>query len=153
MKAALCNAPVLKAPDYSQTFIVQTDASDKGVGAVLAQLNEKGREHPVAFISRRLLPREQNWSAVEKECFAIVWALRRFRPYLFGAKFVVQTDHKPLKWLMAMKGENPKLLRWSISLQGLDFTVEHKAGLQHGNADGLSRRFIQSDDRSSPTGK
>ena len=69
------------------------------------------------------------------------WSLKKPRPYLFGTHFRVQTDHRPLRWLMQMKRENPKLLRWSISLQGMDFTVEHRPRTDHANADGLSRFF------------
>ncbi|KAJ1199297.1 hypothetical protein NDU88_003134 [Pleurodeles waltl] len=152
LKAAMCTAPVLKAPDYSTEFVVQTDASEHGIGAVLSQLNEEGLDQPVAFISRRLLPRERRWSAIEREAFAVVWALKKLRPYLFGTHFRVQTDHRPLRWLMQMRGENPKLLRWSISLQGMDFTVEHRPGTEHANADGLSRFFRLSDENSHEVG-
>ncbi|KAJ1093870.1 hypothetical protein NDU88_006959 [Pleurodeles waltl] len=138
LKEAMCTSPVLKAPDYSQEFIVQTDASEHGIGAVLAQLNEEGSDQPVVFISRRLLSRELGWSAIEREAFAVVWALKNLRPYLFGTHFRVQTDHRPLRWLMQMRGENPKLLRWSISLQGMDFTVEHRPGVDHANTDACS---------------
>ncbi|KAJ1205919.1 hypothetical protein NDU88_001339 [Pleurodeles waltl] len=141
LKQAMCTAPVLKAPDYSKQFIVQTDASEHGIGAVLSQTNDDGLDQPVAFISRRLLAREQRWSAIEREAFAVVWSLKKLRPYLFGTHFVVQTDHRPLRWLMHMKGENPKLLMWPISLQGMDFIVEHRPGTAHANADGLSRFF------------
>ncbi|KAJ1100036.1 hypothetical protein NDU88_005125 [Pleurodeles waltl] len=116
LKQTMCTAPVLKAPDYSKQFIVQTDASEHGIGAVVSQTNDDGLDQPVTFISRRLLPREQRWSAIEREAFAVVWSLKKLRPYLFGTHFVVQTYHRPLRWLMQMKGENPKLLRWSISL-------------------------------------
>ncbi|KAJ1167473.1 hypothetical protein NDU88_007864 [Pleurodeles waltl] len=146
LKQAMCSAPVLLAPDYSKEFVVQTDASEEGIGAVLAQVNEEGHDHPVAFISRRLLPREKKWSAIEREAFAVVWSLKKLRPYLFGTHFRVQTDHRPLRWLMQMRGENPKLLRWSISLQGMDFTVEHRPGTAHANADGLSRFFHLADE-------
>ncbi|KAJ1184471.1 hypothetical protein NDU88_001277 [Pleurodeles waltl] len=152
LKEAMCTAPVLKAPDYSQEFIVQTDASEHGIGAVLAQLNEEGSDQPVVFISRRLLPREQRWSAIEREAFAVIWVLKKLRPYLFGTHFRVQTDHRPLRWLMQMGGENPKLLRWSISLQGIDFTMEHRPGVDHANADGLSRYFRLSDESSQEVG-
>ncbi|KAJ1127696.1 hypothetical protein NDU88_006089 [Pleurodeles waltl] len=152
LKAAMCTALVLKAPDYSKEFVVQTDASEHGIGAVLSQLNEEGLDQPVALISRRLLPRERRWSAIEREVFAVVWALKKLRPYLFGAHFRVQTDHRPLRWLMQMRGENPKLLRWSISLQGIDFTVEHRPGTEHANADALSRFFRLSDENSHEVG-
>ncbi|KAJ1134269.1 hypothetical protein NDU88_000722 [Pleurodeles waltl] len=150
LKQAMCSAPVLKSPCYSKKFYVQTDASELGVGAVLSQLNSEGQDQPVAFISRRLTPREKRWSAIEREAFAVVWALKKLRPYLFGTHFIVQTDHKPLLWLKQMKGENPKLLRWSISLQGMDYTVEHRPGSTHSNADGLSRYFLL--DNEDPSG-
>ncbi|KAJ1212450.1 hypothetical protein NDU88_000110 [Pleurodeles waltl] len=152
LKQAMCSAPVLKSPCYSKKFYVQTDASELGVGAVLSQLNSEGQDQPVAFISRRLTPREKRWSAIEREAFAVVWALKKLRPYLFGTHFIVQTDHKPLLWLKQMKGENPKLLRWSISLQGMDYTVEHRPGSSHSNADGLSRYFHLDNEDSSGHG-
>ncbi|KAJ1159544.1 hypothetical protein NDU88_000051 [Pleurodeles waltl] len=152
LKQAMCSAPVLKSPCYSKQLYVQTDASELGVGAVLSQLNSEGQDQPVAFISRRLTPREKRWSAIEREAFAVVWALKKLRPYLFGTHFIVQTDHKPLLWLKQMKGENPKLLRWSISLQGMDYTVEHRPGSSHSNADGLSRYFHLDNEDSSGNG-
>ncbi|XP_078496945.1 uncharacterized protein LOC144753011 [Lissotriton helveticus] len=152
LKQAMCAAPVLRAPDFSKEFIVQTDASEHGIGAVLSQLNEEGLDQPVVFLSRRLLPREPKWSAIEREAFAVVWALKNLRPYLFGSHLLVQTDHRPLRWLMQMKGENPKLLRWSISLQGMDFRVEHRPRVDHANADGLSRYFRLSDEDSQGVG-
>ncbi|KAJ1133341.1 hypothetical protein NDU88_011636 [Pleurodeles waltl] len=152
LKQAMCSAPVLKSPCYSKKFYVQTDASELGVGAVLSQHNSEGQDQPVAFISRRLTPREKRWSAIEREAFAVVWSLKKLRPYLFGTHFIVQTDHKPLLWLKQMKGENPKLLRWSISLQGMDYTVEHRPGSSHSNADGLSRYFHLDNEDSSGHG-
>ncbi|KAJ1148138.1 hypothetical protein NDU88_000978 [Pleurodeles waltl] len=152
LKQAMCSAPVLKSPCYSKKFYVQTDASELGVGAVLSQLNSEGQDQPVAFNSRRLTPREKRWSAIEREAFAVVWALKKLRPYLFGTHFIVQTDDKPLLWLKQMKGENPKLLRWSISLQGMDYTVEHRPGSSHSNADGLSRYFHLDNEDSSGHG-
>ncbi|KAJ1117510.1 hypothetical protein NDU88_005709 [Pleurodeles waltl] len=87
LKAAMCTAPVLKALDYSKKFVVQTDASEHGIGTVLSQLNEEGLGQPVVFISTRLLPRERRWSAIEREAFAVVWALKKLGPYLFGTHF------------------------------------------------------------------
>ncbi|KAJ1153917.1 hypothetical protein NDU88_006675 [Pleurodeles waltl] len=101
LKAAMCTAPVLKSPDYSKEFVVQTDVPEHGIGAVLSQLNEEGLDQPVAVISRRLLPRERRWSAIEREAFAVVWALKKLRLYLFGAHFRVQTDHRCLQMVNA----------------------------------------------------
>ncbi|KAJ1159025.1 hypothetical protein NDU88_011695 [Pleurodeles waltl] len=103
LKQTMCYAPVLKSPCYSKKFIVQTDASELGVAAVLSQWNSEGQDQPVAFISRRLTTREKRWSPIEREAFAVVWALKKLRPYLFGTHFIVQTDHKPLLWLKQMK--------------------------------------------------
>ncbi|KAJ1133223.1 hypothetical protein NDU88_011520 [Pleurodeles waltl] len=125
LKQAMCSAPVLKSPCYSNQFIVQTDASESGVGAVLSQLNAEGQDQPVAFISRRLTPREKRWSAIEREAFAVDWVLKKLRPYLFGTHFIVQTDHNPRLWLKQMKGENPKLLRWLFRVSPLGVSSDN----------------------------
>ena len=85
-------------------------------------------------------------SAIEKDAFAVVWALKKLRPYLFGIHFLVQTNHGLVRWLMQMRGEYPKLLRSSISLQGMDFRVEYCPGVDHSNAEGLSRFFCLRDE-------
>uniref|UniRef100_A0A8C5WIF9 ribonuclease H n=1 Tax=Leptobrachium leishanense TaxID=445787 RepID=A0A8C5WIF9_9ANUR len=92
LKAALTQAPLLAAPNYNKRFIVHTDASMFGLGAVLSQVGDDGGDHPVAFISRKLLPREVGYAAVEKECLALVWALRKLQPYVYGRSFTVMTD-------------------------------------------------------------
>ncbi|XP_068111085.1 uncharacterized protein [Hyperolius riggenbachi] len=139
LKQALVSAPVLQAPDFRRRFLVQTDASDYGLGAVLSQVDEKGGEHPILYLSRKLLPREVAYSTTEKECLAIVWALHKLQSYLYGRSFTIITDHNPLTWLNRAAGTNGKLMRWSLSLQQYDFTIQHKAGSRHQNADGLSR--------------
>ncbi len=88
-----------------------------GMGAILSQLDENNEEHPIAFASRKLQPRELKLATVEKECLAIVWAVETFRYYLFGRKFKLQTDHNPLVWLNQVKNKNRELLRWSLTLQ------------------------------------
>uniref|UniRef100_A0A8C5QAG7 Reverse transcriptase/retrotransposon-derived protein RNase H-like domain-containing protein n=1 Tax=Leptobrachium leishanense TaxID=445787 RepID=A0A8C5QAG7_9ANUR len=140
LKAALTQAPLLAAPDYNRRFIIHTDASMFGLGAVLSQVGDDGGDHPVAFISRKLLPREVGYAAVEKECLALVWALRKFQPYVYGRSFTVLTDHNPLVWLNRVAGENGRLLRWSLALQPFNFTIQYRPGTQNGNADGLSRQ-------------
>ena len=130
---------MLKVPDFSRAFVVQTDASEVGFGAVLTQTDENGHEHPIAFASRKLKPREQKYAVIEKECLAIVWALGFFHSYLYGQHFVVETDHQPLKWLQQMKNTNQRLTRWALSLQPFKFDIRHRAGAQHKNANGLSR--------------
>ncbi|CAJ0958241.1 unnamed protein product [Ranitomeya imitator] len=96
MKNALCKQPVLMAPNFKKEFILQTDASDVGVGAVLSQ-ELHGEEHPVLYLSRKLSSSEKNYSVVEKECLAIKWAVDTLRYYLLGRKFRLVSDHAPLR--------------------------------------------------------
>jgi hypothetical protein len=109
-------------------FILKTDASGYGMGAILSQLDDNRGEQPIAFASRKLQPRELKLATIEKECSAIVWAVETFRYYLFGRKFKLQTDHNPLVWLNQVKDTNRKLLRWSLTLQEYEIEYEHKAG-------------------------
>ncbi|XP_044147113.1 uncharacterized protein LOC122935406 [Bufo gargarizans] len=120
--------------------MVQEDASMFGLGAVLSQVGADGGEHPVAYISRKLLPREVSYAAIEKECLAVVWALKKLQPYLYGQAFSLLTDHNPLVWLNRVAGDNARLLRWSLALQPFDFNIQYRPGKQNGNADGLSRQ-------------
>ena len=139
LKKALMDKPVLRNPDFQRPFTLQTDASDVGLGAVLSQTDDVGEEHPVAYYSRKLLPRETRYAAVEKECLAVVEGIRHFRVYLEGTPFMVQTDHRSLKYLHKMKDSTGRLARWSLFLQPYSFTIHHRAGKNNGNADGLSR--------------
>ena len=139
LKAQLCSAPVLRTPDFGAPFMLQTDASDYGIGGVLSQIDASGEEHPVAYYSRKLAPREKNYATIEKECLSIKAAIQNFRVYLVGTKFTVVTDHKALKWLNTMKDNNPRLTRWYLFLQPYQFEVEHRPGKLNGNADALSR--------------
>ena len=106
LKQSLCSSPVIHSPDFTKEFVLQTDASERGVGAVLSQRDKDGEEHPVAYFSRKLLPREERYSTVEKECLAIKLAVHMFRVYLLGRKFVIQTDHRSLEWLDRLKENN-----------------------------------------------
>ena len=139
LKDTLVKAPVLAAVDPEKAFILQTDASKRGLGAVLSQVDAEGKEHPISYASRKLLPRECNYATVEKECLAVVWALKIFHTYLWGRHFTIQTDHQPLTWLHRMKNNNARLIRWSLAIQPYSFTVSHRCGSASGNADGLSR--------------
>ncbi|CAM4305381.1 unnamed protein product, partial [Lepidochelys olivacea] len=140
LKKALVSGPVLANPDFDKPFVVFTDASDTGLGAVLMQEDEKGERHPIVYLSKKFLPREQHYAAIEKECLAMVWALKKLEPYLFGRHFTIYTDHSPLTWLQQMKGANAKLLRWSLLLQDYDMDVVHVKGSANLIADALSRR-------------
>lgn len=141
LKDVLLKKPVLTAPDFNKSFSVQVDASDKGIGAVLSQVDEEGEEHPVQYLSRKLLDREVRYPTVEKECLAIVWAINQLRYYLCNREFTIVTDHRPLTWLERVKDKNQKLLRWSLVLQQYKFNILHKQGKENLNADALSRAW------------
>ena len=139
LKDCLCQQPVLRSPDFEKDFILQTDASDRGVGAVLSQKDDQGNDFPIAYYSRKFLPREERYSTVEKECLAIKLGVQAFRVYLLGRNFIVQTDHQALVWLDRLKDNNARLTRWSLALQPYSFQVIHRPGKANGNADMLSR--------------
>ncbi|KAJ8356790.1 hypothetical protein SKAU_G00195840 [Synaphobranchus kaupii] len=139
LRAALTEAPVLVYPDAQRTFIVDTDASNTGVGAVLSQEDEDG-EQVVAYYSRALGKAERNYCITRRELLAVVRALHHFRPYLQGSHFLLCTDHASLTWLLNFKDPEGQVARWLEQLQGYDFEIRHRAGRLHGNADALSRR-------------
>ena len=130
---------VLRPPRWEDEFVLQVDASNRGLGEILSQKDQEGEEHPIAYASRKLPPTEQKLSTTEKEYLGIVWAVELFRYYLYGRTFKLQTDHKPLVWLNQIRDKSRKLLRWSITLQEYNMVVEHKSGKQKCNVDALSR--------------
>ena len=116
------------------------DASDRGMGAVLSQMEEDGCDHSVAYYNRKFLPREERYAAVE-ECLAVKLRIHAFRLHLLGRKFVVVTDHRSLEWLQRMKGDNLRLTRWSLNLQPYQFEVQYRPGKTNSNADGLLKMW------------
>ncbi|XP_078239960.1 uncharacterized protein LOC144586112 [Pogona vitticeps] len=140
LKQALINYPVLRAPDFDREFIIYTDASNSGVGAVLCQEDENGDQHPVSYLSRKLQKGERHLATVEKECLAIVYAIQKAKPYIWGRHFILCIDHSPLQWLKTMKTHNSKLMRWALNLQDYDFEVKVVRGSVNCVADALSRR-------------
>jgi len=141
LKEKLMTAPVLKYPDFNEEFIVTTDASDYAIGAVLSQ-GPVGNDRPIAYASRVLSRAEQNYNTTEKELLAIVWAVKHFRPYVYGTKFKIITDHKPLIWLFNVNDPGSRLIRWRLKLEEYDYEIIHKAGRANANADALSRNAI-----------
>lgn len=139
LKEALKGRPLLVPPNWEKEFVLQVDASQRGLGAILSQKDDDDEEHPIAFASRKLQPREEKLSTTEKECLAIVWAVEHFRYYLLRRTFTLQTDHNPLVWLNQVKDKNQKLLRWSVTLQEYSMNIEHKKGMENTNVDALSR--------------
>lgn len=147
-KSLITNDPILQYPDFSKDFILTTDASNFALGAILSQ-GPIGADKPVCYASRTLNESEINYSTIEKELLAIVWATKYFRPYLFGRKFKIITDHKPLQWVMSLKEPNSRLTRWKLKLSEYDFTVIYRKGSSNTNADALSRIQINNEETSS----
>ncbi|XP_073035244.1 uncharacterized protein [Primulina eburnea] len=135
LKQAVVTAPVLRMPDFSQEFIVECDASGMGIGAVLAQ---EGK--PIAFYSKALAERALSKSTYERELMALVLAVQHWRHYLLGRKFLVVTDHKPLKNLLQQRITTPDQQYWLAKLLGYELEIKHRAGTDNGAADALSRR-------------
>ena len=139
LKRKLVTSPVLTYPDYSKPFILDTDASDTGIGAVLSQVDDNGDERVVAYASRLLSKPERRYCVTRRELLAVVAFTRHFRPFLLGRPFVLRTDHGSLTWLKNFKEPEGQMARWLERLQEFDFTIEHRQGKKHTNADSLSR--------------
>ena len=144
LKRQLTHAPVLKLPDPRKPFVLHTDASALQVCAVLLQRDspEEGLR-PIVYLSKMLDRHQRNYATLEKECFAMVWAIKELRRYLFGVSFIVQTDHRPLQWLMSKPEQSAKTIRWALTLQEYDFTIIYGPGKDNVVADALSRLECQ----------
>ncbi len=140
LKRELTSEPILHLPDSTRPFVLRTDASDVGIGAVLKQ-DHNGKLFPVSYAGKKLLPRECKYSAIERECLAIVWAIQKFRVYLYGREFILQTDHQPLIYLNRTKFLNDRIMRWAMSLQSYPMRIESIKGSENVGADYLSRIY------------
>ena len=138
IKRKLMNAPILAFPRLDVPFILDTDACDSGLGAVLSQVQD-GKERVIAYAARALSKAERNYSTTRKELLALVWGSEHFETYLYGRRFLARTDHSALQWLKNFKNPRGQVARWLERLSDFDFEVEHRPGHLHGNADGLSR--------------
>jgi len=116
VKEKRTHAPVLACPDFTQQFTLQTNASIYGLGAILTQESGEG-ERVIAYASRTLKGPERNYSATEKECLAMVGAIRKMRSYLEGYHFAVVTDHIALKWLNSIENPTGRIAKWALELQ------------------------------------
>ena len=138
LKRLLTSAPVLAYPKEGCPYVLDTDASDVGIGAVLSQV-QHGEERVIAYASKTLDRAQRNYCVTRRELLAIVYFVRYFHHYLYGAPFLVRTDHAALYWLLRKNDPDGQMARWLETLQVYDMQVEHRPGKKHGNADALSR--------------
>ena len=129
LKERLLKKPILKLQllDHQKPFILRTDASNCGLEASLMQ-EHNDKLHPVAYASKKLTSAERKYLTLERECLAIVWEMTKFRLYLAGKPFILQTDHKPLSYLNQAKFQNDRIMRLALALQGYDYKVESILG-------------------------
>ena len=131
---------VLCHPDFSKTFILQTDCSDLGLGGVLFQEDEEKNHRVITFLSRALHGPEVRYTTTEKELLAVIYCLKKVRLYVTGRAFVIRTDHRALEFLKPQGTLNDRLTRWLLYLQNFDYTIEHVKGSENKVADILSRK-------------
>ena len=138
LRDAMVRAPILAFPTESGDFVLDTDASNFGLGGVLSQI-QNNVECVIAYCSRALRPSQRKYCTTKREMLSAVSMCIQFRSYLRGAKFTLRTDHKSLVWLHRFQNTEGMMARWLHTLQQFQFTIVHRAGSEHGNADGLSR--------------
>lgn len=138
LKNIMCSDLLLHYPNFEEPFILTTDASNYAIGAVLTQLVQ-GKEKPIAYLSRTLTKAEEKYSATSKELLAIYFAAKKFRPYLYGRKFTIYTDHEPLTKEIKLTDATGRVTRQRLYLEQFDFQLVYKKGKQNVVADGLSR--------------
>ena len=138
LKDAMSSKPILRLPDQGKQFILTTDASQTGIGAVLKQ-EADGVCWPVMYISRKLKPAESRYSTIERECLGLVWATKRLHVYLYGREFILETDHQPLLFLDKSKINNDRVMRWALTMQVYRYSVRVIKGKDNATADYLSR--------------
>ena len=142
LKNKLTSAPVLAYPVFEKPFLLETDASIKGIGAVLSQEQDDGKPHPIAFASRSLSTAERNYSVTELETLAVVWAFSHFHSYLYGQSVTVLTDHSAIKAVLETPNPSGKHARWWTRVYGTgvrDVRIIFRAGKLNLSADALSR--------------
>jgi len=138
LKEALISPPVLAYPCPVGTYILDTDASNIGIGGMLSQVQD-GREKIISFASKKLDKVQQRYSVTRRELLAAVTFMHQFRHYLLGQKFLLRTDHGSLRWLFGFKDPTGQLARWIESLSQFNFEIQHRPGVKHANADAMSR--------------
>ena len=140
LKNSLSSAGVLALPRDEGTFILDCDASDKAIGAVLSQIQD-GEERSICYGSQLYDKHQQNYNVTRKELLAMITFVKKFRQYLLGRPFIIRTDHAALQWLKSTPEPIGQQARWLEILEEFDFSVQHRPGTKHINADALSRRI------------
>jgi len=135
----LCDATKLHVITYGDPCGILVDASLSAVGCCLIQWSNDGKEKPIAFASSKLTPTQMAWSTIEKEAYAVTYALRKYRNFVFAAKVVVFSYHNPLMYLRECAPKSAKLTRWSLGLQDFDLSWQYRRGSDNQAADCLSR--------------
>jgi hypothetical protein len=138
LKQALTEKTRRAQPDFELDFILTTDASDTGIGAILTQIDAQGREHMISAFSKGFDVHQKNYSVTDKELLAVVKSIEKYRHYLIGKEFLLRTDHKALTYLWEAKNPTSRLLRWAMKLQEYKFRIEYIKG-EDNAADGYSR--------------
>jgi hypothetical protein len=141
LKSLLCKAvdEPLKVIDPNRQFTLFVDASEVAVGAVLTQSDDSGQLRPVAFASNKLTPTQRRWSTIEREAYAALWALQKYKQWTFGTHIVLISDHNPLTFLVESAPKSSKLMRWSLALQEFDVEFHYRSGKVNEAADCLTR--------------
>ena len=135
----ILSPPALSLPRRDLPYSVDTDASAYGLGCSLFQTDEENQRHTIGYWSRSLVPAEKNYSAPERECLGVVWALKTLRAYLLYEEFTVHTDHSALRWLLTIQEPSGRLMRWRLRLAEYNFQIKYKTGTTNVHADALSR--------------
>ncbi|KRZ76144.1 Retrovirus-related Pol polyprotein from transposon [Trichinella papuae] len=146
LKSALSSPSILSHPHFDRPFLLDVDASEDALGAVLSQLNHQGLPVVIAYASRSLSQPERKYCATRREMLVLVWATRHFRPYLYGRKFTARTDHNA-----KFREPEGQVARSLERLAEYEFEVVHRPGQQHRNTDALSRRVCKHCGAMNPT--
>ena len=138
IRSRLVEAPIMEKPDWNKEFEIMCDASDYAIGAVLGQRTNKMFK-AIYYANKSFNEAQENYSTIEKEMLAIVFACEKFRPYILGSHVIIHTDHAAIKYLMANKEAKPRLIRWVLLLQEFHLEIKEKKSCDNVIVDNLSR--------------
>jgi len=133
-----CNHP-LHTVKFDRPFDIYVDASASHVGGILVQADDQGVEYPVAFFSNKLTPTQRNWATIEREAYAVLQAVKKYKQWICNTKVTVHSDHNPLTFLTSTAPKSAKLMRWSLALAEFNLEFKYRSGKSNIPADTLSR--------------